>query len=130
SKSNVLPLLLFDGVRNTLTCSSSSSHRSCRLLGMSLQSKYRPWPHQAGPSAHSAPVHRRLIAELGWMYALNSASTAMMSGSVKYVVGGAFGPKSRGGTVTVLGGLWGPCGVCAPAARNVANAPPATRPTV
>jgi hypothetical protein len=32
----------------------------------------------------------------------------MISGSVKYVVGGAFGPKSRGGLVTTLGG---PCGV-------------------
>src|SRR5439155_9661127 len=41
-----------------------------------------------------------------------------MSGSVKYVVGGAFGPKSRGGIVTVLGGPGGFCGGCAPAARG------------
>src|ERR1041384_8370332 len=42
-----------------------------------------------------------------------------MSGSVKYVVGGALGPKSRGGLVTVLGGATGPLGgACAMAMRG------------
>src|SRR5258708_26090050 len=61
SKSNVLPFELFDGFLNTVTRSSSSIQRSCRLLGMSLQTRYRPCPLHAGPSAHSAPVHNRLI---------------------------------------------------------------------
>ena len=38
-KSNVLPLLLFDGCRKTLTRSSSSLQRSWRLFGMSLQTR-------------------------------------------------------------------------------------------
>src|SRR5277367_2568269 len=59
SKSNVLPLLYSEGDRNRLVCPSSSSHRIWRLLGMSLHSRNRPAPHHAGPSAHSAPVHRR-----------------------------------------------------------------------
>src|SRR5688572_23604442 len=48
-----------------------------------------------------------------------------MSGSLKYVVGGAFGPKSRGGLVTVLGGAT--CGMtCASTAERVSITPPAT----
>src|SRR5438552_17684340 len=81
---------------------------------MSLQTRYRPSPDHAGPSHHNPPVHSRVIAEFAWMYLPNSGSTVTMSGSVKYVVGGALGLKSRGGIVTVLGG----CGVCAPAARG------------
>ena len=38
-KSNVLPLLLLEGRRKTLTRPSSSSHLSCRLLGMSLHTR-------------------------------------------------------------------------------------------
>ena len=52
-KSNVLPLLLFDGMRKVLTWPSSSSQRICRLFGMSLHSRYRPTPFHAGPSAHN-----------------------------------------------------------------------------
>jgi hypothetical protein len=39
---------------------------------------------------------------------LNDGSTAMMSGSQKYVVGAPRGLKSRGGVVTVDGGAAGP----------------------
>src|SRR5205814_7329186 len=47
-------------------------------------------------------------------------------GSVKYVVGGAFGPKSRGGVVTVLGGpAGGFCGRCPDAIRDDMAAAPA-----
>src|ERR1700687_5133068 len=63
SKSKVLPFELFDGLRNTVTRSSSSIHRTRQLLGMSLKTRYPPGPHHAGPSDHSAPVQRRLIAE-------------------------------------------------------------------
>ena len=55
------PRTLFDGLRNVVTRPSSSSHRICRLLGMSLHRRYRPWLFHAGPSAQSAPVQRRLI---------------------------------------------------------------------
>src|SRR5215212_2652613 len=108
--SNVLPLLLFDGLRNTLTRPSSSSHRNWRLLGMSLQTRYLPWLLQAGPSVHSAPVHSRLIDVFAWMSESNAGSTLRMSGSAKYVVGGASGPKSRGGLEITVGAERGvPC---------------------
>src|SRR3989454_1639735 len=58
-KSNVLPLLLFDGERNTVTRPSSSIQRSWRLFGMSLQTRYLPSALHAGPSDHNAPVHKR-----------------------------------------------------------------------
>src|SRR5262245_58244354 len=51
------------------------------------------------------------MALLACTSAPNSGATASTSGSVKYVVGAPFGPKSRGGLVTVLGGLCG-CAVC------------------
>ena len=38
---------------------------------------------QAGPSDHSAPVHRRWMAALGWVMPLNAGSTVIMSGSRK-----------------------------------------------
>src|SRR4029453_984428 len=120
----VLPLLLLDGRRNTLTRPSSSSQRSCRLLGMSLQTRYRPCPFQAGPSHHSAPVHSRWMGALGCARPLKLGSTAMTSGSQKYVFGAPFGPKSRGGVVTVLGGATGPAGACAcAAAAPIARVP-------
>src|SRR5262245_46253983 len=86
---------------------------------MSLQTRYRPSPLHAGPSAHSAPVHSRLIAEFACTRLPNAGSTLSTSGSVKYVVGGALGPKSLGGFVTVLGG---PCGVCAEPASSACPA--------
>ena len=122
----MLPLLLLDGWRNTVTRPSSSSQRSWRLFGMSLQTRYRPWLDQAGPSAHRAPVHKRWIGALGWRSPLNTGSTVRTSGSVKYVVGAPPGPKSRGGAVTVLGGATGP--LDGPWARVVPGAA-ATTPT-
>src|SRR5205085_2431475 len=116
SKSNVLPFELFDGDRNTLTWPSSSDQRIWRLFGMSLQTRNRPTLDQAGPSIQSAPVQSRVMAVFGWTYASKDGSTEMMSGSLKYVVGGASGPKMRGGFVMVVGGAMGPCGVC-PKAR-------------
>jgi hypothetical protein len=38
---------------------------------------------------------------------LNAGSTVRTSGSVKYVVGGASGPKSRGGLEMTVGADWG-----------------------
>src|SRR4029450_8911526 len=54
-RSRVLPVELFDGLRNTLTAPVSSSQRMIRLLGMSLHSRYRPSPNQTGPSDHRQP---------------------------------------------------------------------------
>src|SRR6476659_8125481 len=44
-RSRVLPLALFDGLRNTLTRPVSSSQRMIRLLGMSLHSRQRASPN-------------------------------------------------------------------------------------
>src|SRR5258708_5334213 len=77
---------------------------------MSLQSRYRPWLFQAGPSAQSAPVQSRLIDAFGWTSALNAGSIVRTSGSLKYVVGAAPGPKSRGGFETTVGADAG--GIC------------------
>src|SRR5260370_22156194 len=41
-RSRVLPLALFEGLRNTLTAPVSSSHFMMRLLGMSLHNKELP----------------------------------------------------------------------------------------
>src|ERR1043165_6159982 len=54
-RSRVLPIALLEGLRNTLTAPVSSSHLRMRLLGMSLQRRYRPSPNQAGPSDHRYP---------------------------------------------------------------------------
>ena len=43
-RSQVLPLALFEGLRNTLTRPVSSSQRMMRLLGMSLHSRQRASP--------------------------------------------------------------------------------------
>src|SRR5580704_19281842 len=55
-RSRVLPLELFDGLRNTLTAPVSSSHLSMRSFGMSLHSTKRPSPNQTGPSLQRQPV--------------------------------------------------------------------------
>src|SRR5215470_1337127 len=98
---------------------------------MSLQTRYRPTPFHAGPSDHRAPVHRRLSGVLPCRSRSKAGSMVMTSGST-YVTGGAFGPKSRGGLVTVLGGVAGPegGGVCAMARREPSAAAPATAPMV
>jgi hypothetical protein len=49
-RSRELPFALFDGLRNTLIAPVSSSHLRIRLLGMSLQRRYRPSPNHTGPS--------------------------------------------------------------------------------
>src|SRR5436309_1609590 len=96
---------------------------------MSLNTRNRPTELHAGPSAQAAPVHSRLIAAFGCANPLNIGSTAMTSGSQKYVVGAPPGPKSRGGVVTVLGGATGPVGSAARAAPASASAPaPAANP--
>src|SRR5262249_36230056 len=82
---------------------------------MSLQTRYRPWPDQAGPSDHDAPVQIRWIAVLFRRNAPNAGSIVMRSGS-GYVIGGAPGLKSRGGFETTDGGLLragGAVGACA-----------------
>src|SRR3989442_8709246 len=106
-KSNVLPLLLFDGMRKTVTRPLSSSQRICRLFGISLHTRYRPTPLHAGPSDQSAPVHNRWIGAFGCRRPLKIGSMVSTSGSVKETFGGALGPKSRGGVVIVLGGAIG-----------------------
>jgi hypothetical protein len=58
-RSRVFPLAKFDGLRNTLTAPVSSSQRMMRLLGMSLQRRYRPSPNHTGPSDQRNPVARR-----------------------------------------------------------------------
>ena len=60
-------------------------------------------PERAGPQALDRRVRLRETIEA-------DGSTARTSGSQKYVVGAPFGPKSRGGVVTVLGGAAGPAG--------------------
>src|SRR5258708_21189911 len=93
---------------------------------MSLQSRYRPWLFQAGPSAQSAPVQSRLIDAFGWTRALNAGSIVRTSGSLKYVVGAASGPKSRGGFEMTVGADTGGVGRdCADIDRR-ATSPPAT----
>ncbi len=79
----MLPLLLFDGSRKTLTWPLSSSHRSCRLFGMSLHTRKRPTLFHAGPSDQRAPVHSRWMALLGWDRPLKLGSTLRTSGSLK-----------------------------------------------
>src|ERR1700704_6365736 len=54
-RSRVLPLALFEGLRNTLTAPVSSSHFMILLFGMSLQSRYRPSPIHTGPSHQRIP---------------------------------------------------------------------------
>jgi hypothetical protein len=49
-RSRVLPLPLFEGLRNTVTAPVSSSHFMMRLFGMSLHRRYRPSPNHTGPS--------------------------------------------------------------------------------
>src|SRR6266540_5183519 len=94
---------------------------------MSLQTRYRPWLLQAGPSDHIAPVHRRWIGVFPWRRPLKLGSIVRTSGSAKYTFGAALGPKSRGGVVTVVKGAAGPIGgACAravPAATSTAPAP-------
>src|SRR5947209_2837243 len=43
--------------RNTVTRLSSHRQRYCTFPETSLNTTYRPWFDQAGPSAHNAPVH-------------------------------------------------------------------------
>src|ERR687884_763813 len=58
-RSRVLPLALFEGLRNTLTAPVSSSHRMMRLFGMSLHSRQRPSPNHTGPSHQRMPEAMR-----------------------------------------------------------------------
>src|SRR5262249_4879775 len=55
SKSNVFPLLYPEGFLKTVTRPSSSIHLICTLFGISLHTRNRPTPFQAGPSAHKVP---------------------------------------------------------------------------
>jgi hypothetical protein len=80
-KSNVLPLLLFDALRNTVTRPSSSIHRRWTPIGTSLHTRYFPWLHQAGPSDQLPPVQRRWMPLLFTRIALNAGSMVMMSWS-------------------------------------------------
>ncbi len=64
----------FEGVRNGVTFSVTSSQRSWTLCGMSLKTTYWPTPFQAGPSAHSAPVHCLTSGVLPIMYFLKRSS--------------------------------------------------------
>src|SRR5437868_13289008 len=110
-KSQILPLLLPDGWRNTLTCPSSSSQRNWRLFGMSLKIRKFPTAFQAGPSAHrmglplTSPCHKRWMVVLPWMSPPNAGSIVSTSGSWKYTDGAV---KSRGGLVVDVGGVAGP----------------------
>src|SRR5207237_6745511 len=98
---------------------------------MSLQSRNRPWLFHAGPSAQSAPVQRRLIDVFGCTSALNAGSIVSTSGSLKYVVGGASGPKSRGGLEITVGATAGaPWRTCAATDRVATSAAPAAAPIV
>src|SRR5262249_62306213 len=74
-RSRVLPLVLFDGLRNTLTAPVSSSHFMTRLFGISLQSRKRPSPNHTGPSAHRKPVANRSTAAGGHRYGAKLGST-------------------------------------------------------
>ena len=55
-RSRVLPLALWDGLRNVDTVPVSSSHRRIRLFGMSLHRRQRASPNHTGPSDHRHPV--------------------------------------------------------------------------
>src|SRR5882757_7685759 len=74
-RSRVLPLLLFEGLRKTLTSPVSSSQRSMRLLGISLHTRYRPSPNHTGPSDQRAPVYRRSTPALTILYLAKRGST-------------------------------------------------------
>ena len=87
--------------------------------------------HHAGPSAHNAPVQRRLIGVFGCTSALNAGSIVSTSGSLKYVVGGASGPKSRGGLEMTVGADSGvPWRACAAIDLWAIRTEPAAAPTV
>src|SRR5918992_4581531 len=85
--SRVWPLLYCDGLRKTLTAPVSSSQRMMRLLGISLQSRYRPSPNQTGPSAQRKPVAKRSTAALPRRYGAKRRSSTRMAGS-GYLTGG------------------------------------------
>src|SRR6266850_8314968 len=80
-RSRVLPLVLFDGLRKTLTAPVSSSHFITRLLGMSLQSRKRPSPNHAGPSDHRKPVASRSTAARLSRYFAKLGSSPCTAGS-------------------------------------------------
>src|SRR5215467_5475183 len=67
-RSRVLPLALFDGLRNTVVRPLSSSHLRIRLLGISLHSTQRESPNHTGPSLQRAPVKRRSTLALNTRY--------------------------------------------------------------
>src|SRR6266849_4213434 len=67
-RSRVLPLAVLDGLRKTLTAPVSSSHFMMRSFGMSLHSRWRPSPNQAGPSHQRNPVASRSTAALKMRY--------------------------------------------------------------
>src|SRR5712691_10729479 len=80
-RSRVLPLVLFDGLRKTLTAPVSSSHLIIRLLGISLQRRKRPSPNQTGPSAQRNPVARRSTAARPSRYFAKLGSITCTAGS-------------------------------------------------
>src|SRR5215468_9961524 len=80
-RSRVLPLVLLDGLRKTLTAPVSSSHRMTRLFGISLQSRKRPSPNHTGPSAHRKPVASRSTAASGSRYGAKLGSSTWTAGS-------------------------------------------------
>src|ERR1700687_662007 len=99
---------------------------------MSLHRRWRPSLFHAGPSDHriglplTSPCHRRWIVVLPWVMSPNAGSIVITSGSLKYVLGAPFGPKSRGGLVVVVGGVAGPAppgGFPTPWSAGAAKAP-------
>src|SRR5450755_4048598 len=86
-RSRVLPLALLDGLRNTLVAPLSSSQRSMRLLGMSLQITQPMSPNQTGPSPHSVPLARRSTCVSITRYLSKRLSSDIMEGSGYRVLG-------------------------------------------
>src|SRR5882672_11603374 len=80
-RSRVLPFVLFEGLRKTLTAPVSSSHFIIRLLGISLQRRKRPSPNQTGPSAHRKPVASRSTAARFSRYLAKLGSSPCTAGS-------------------------------------------------
>src|SRR6516225_3210915 len=80
-RSRVLPLALFEGLRNTVVRPLSSSHLRMRLLGMSLHSTQRASPNHTGPSLQRAPVKSRSTLALKTRYFKKLGSRTLTDGS-------------------------------------------------
>ncbi len=82
----------------------SDSHRSIRLLGMSLKRRYRPSANHTGPSAHRVPVYKRSTAALTTLYFANRGSTTSTAG-LGYPNGlfrSCSSASARGPTISIL----------------------------